>query len=275
MKGVDPDMLAGKVAWVTASARGLGRAIAQRLARCGAAIAVHSRSDRTAAEFGEAPSTRHVAGEIEKTGVPVTTVFADLSDPAQVQAAVEQIENALGPIDILVNNAGGDIAAAGGKPDPNDAVGISEVDIEAVINRNLMTTVHCCRLVVPGMVERKWGRIVNIGSVDGFTGHPGAGAIYATAKAAQAHYTRCLAGQLREHNITANLVAPGGSPSGRFIATGQADPELLDAMDRPTLIRYAYPDEIACAVQFFASPLATFVSGQILCVDGAENLSPA
>ena len=274
MRGIDPKLLSGKVVWVTASARGLGRAIAERLARCGASVVIHGRSDRTAAEFGEAPSTRHVAEEIAAIGPSVATVFADLSDPEQVQAALAQVEQDLGPVDVLVNNAGGDIAAAGGKPEPNDAVRISAADVSSVVDRNLITTVHCCRVVVPGMMERGDGRIVNIGSVAGFIGRP-EGVIYAAAKAAQANYTRCLAAQLRPYNITVNMVAPGGSLSARFLATGQASPELMDAMEKPTLVRHARSDEIAAAVQFFVSPLADFVSGQLLRVDGGSQLCAA
>jgi NAD(P)-dependent dehydrogenase (short-subunit alcohol dehydrogenase family) len=273
MEGISTDMLKGKVAWITASSRGIGRAIAKRLACCGASVVVHSRTDRTAAEFGEAPSTNYVAEEMKEAGVPVITVFADLSDLSQVRVAKERIEKTLGPIDILVNNAGGDIGS-GGRPDPNDALFISEDDINAVIARNLLSTIHCCQAVVPGMIKRKKGRIINIVSTDAYLGQA-EGSIYASAKAGQAHYTRCLAAQLREYGITANMVAPGGTLTGRFIATGQADPSLVDAMETVTLKRYARPDEIACAVQFFVSPLADFVSGQVLRVDGASQLSPA
>ena len=274
MDGIDPELLKGKVVWVTASARGLGRAIAERLAKCGASIVVHSRSERTAAEFGEAPSTSHVAEAIADIGNPTTTAFGDVSDPGQVAEIVKKVEADLGPIDMLVNNAGGDIAAQGGKPEPNNSYGVSPEDVRSVVDRNLITTIDCCRQVIPGMIERGSGRIVNIGSVAGFIGRS-EGVIYASAKAAQANYTRSLASELREHNITVNMVAPGGSLSARFLATRQADQDYLDAMDQPTLERYATPDEIAAAVQFFLSPLANFVSGQILRVDGASQLCAA
>lgn len=274
MKGVVPDMLTGQVAWVTASARGLGRAIIERLARCGASVVLHARSDRTPAEYDEAPSTQAVAEEIERLGVPVVTVYGDLSDADQVDAAVAEIQSRLGGIGILVNNAGGDIGAAGAKPEPNDAFGIPVADVAAIVDRNLMTTILCCRAVVPGMIERGGGRIVNIGSAAAYEGRT-VGSIYATVKAGQAHYSRCLAAELRPHNITVNTVAPGGTVTARFVATNQASEELLAAMDQPTLVRHGRADEIACAVQFFVSPLAEFVSAQALRVDGGHQVVPA
>ena len=275
MDYADPAMLKDKVVWITASARGLGRAIAERLACCGASVAVHGRSEDTPREFDEAPSTRHVADEIAHlAGNPVITVYGDLGDPAAVDAAAGRIEAELGPIDLLVNNAGGDIAATGGKPEGNDAYSFLPEDLHAVTDRNLTTTMLCCRRVVPAMIAHGGGRIVNIGSVASFEGTD-EGVIYAAAKAGQTHYTRCLAKQLRPHGITVNMVSPGGTLSARFVATGQTRPEFMAAMESNSLVRHARPDEIARAVQFFASPLADFVSGQVLRVDGANQVVAA
>ena len=131
---------------------------------------------------------------------------------------VGAVEAELGPIDILVHNAGGDIAAAGGKPEPNDAVMIKEADVRAVLDRNLLSTILVCQQVAPGMMARRRGRILTISSIAAFRGR-GHGAIYATAKAGVVHYTRCLADQLRPYDITVNSLAPGETRTGRFLDT--------------------------------------------------------
>src|SRR5262245_36503598 len=129
--------LTGQVALVTGSGRGLGRAIATRLAELGAAVAVHDISHDGPAEFGEAASLGEVASDLARHGAKTIAVVGDIADEAAVGALTDQIESALGPISILVNCAGGDIAARGGKPKPNDALGIPLEDIHALIDRNL------------------------------------------------------------------------------------------------------------------------------------------
>ena len=149
-------------------------------------------------------------------------------------ASSRRRRSALGPIDILVHNAGGDIAAAGGKPDPNDAVNIREEDVRAVLDRNLLSTILTCQAVARGMMERRQGRIVTIGSVAAFKGRTN-GSIYAVAKAGMTHYTRCLADQLRPYDITVNCIAPGDTRTGRFMGTRAVDrsPDGRDRHARP------------------------------------------
>jgi 3-oxoacyl-[acyl-carrier protein] reductase len=270
--------LAGKVAWVTGSGRGLGRVMATRLAAAGASVAVHGTSPTSSRAFGEADSLEAVAAAIAaQTGSKVTSVFGDLTDEAVVAGCVEKIREGLGPVDILVCNAGGDIGTAGamgpkgGKPGVNDAVGISAADIRAVLDRNLLSCIFCCRAVAPSMIARRGGRIVTLGSVAGLHGRV-EGAIYATAKAAVHEYTRCLAAQLRPHNIPVNCVAPGGTLSPRFVATGQAAADVLDKGD--TLEGYGRPEDIAEAVLFLAGPGGGHISGQVLRIDGGAQLWP-
>src|SRR4029078_11236858 len=140
----------------------------------------------------------------------------DLTRGDYIARSVEATAPALGPFDILVHNAGGDIAAAGGKPNPNDAVGIKEEDVRAVLDRNLLSTILTCQAVARGMMARRRGRIVTIGSVAAFKGRTG-GSIYAVAKAGMTHYTRCLADQLRAYDIAVNCIAPGDTRTGRFL----------------------------------------------------------
>ncbi|MGE3913253.1 MAG: SDR family NAD(P)-dependent oxidoreductase [Chloroflexota bacterium] len=271
--------LAGKVAWVTGSSRGLGRVIATHLGQLGASLVVHGSTPTSTRAFGEGDSLAGVTDEIaEASGAQVQMVYGDLTDPAAVERIASEITGRFGQIDILVNNAGGDIgaggtmSAGGGKPDPNDAVFIPLEDVRAVIDRNLLSCILACKAVVPGMMERKRGWIVNFGSIGGLAGRA-EGAIYATAKAAVHEYTRCLAAQLRPYNIPVNCIAPGGTVTPRFLATRQADPDRLTAEN--TLERYAQPEETARAVAFLVSDPGPFISGQIIRVDGGTQLWPA
>ena len=171
----------------------------------------------------------------------------------------------------MVANAGGDIAARGGKPDPNDAVMIAEEDVRSVLDRNLLSTILVCQRVAKGMMQRRRGRIVTLGSIAAFIGRE-QGAIYATSKAAVTHYTRCLAVQLRPYDVTVNAIAPGNTRTGRFLGTRAVD--LAHLVEAGTLDRIATVDEVARLVDVFAGPLGAFVSGQVLRVDGGGQCWP-
>jgi 3-oxoacyl-[acyl-carrier protein] reductase len=274
-----PAPLAGKVAWVTGSSRGLGRVIATHLGTLGASLVIHGTSPTSTRAFGEGDSLQSVVEAIaEESGAEVQMVYGDLTDEDAVDRIAGEISARYGQVDILVNNAGGDIGAGGtmsptgGKPDPNDAVFIPLEDVRAVLDRNLLSCILACKAVVPGMMERKRGWVVNFGSTGGLAGREH-GAIYATAKAAVHEYTRCLAAQLRPYNIPVNCIAPGGTVTPRFLATRQADPARLEATE--TLERYADPIETSRAVAFLVSDPGPFISGQILRVDGGGQLWPA
>ncbi|BBK44650.1 3-oxoacyl-ACP reductase [Allostella vacuolata] len=274
MTSTDPARpLAGKVALVTGAGRGLGRAFAERLAAMGAAVAVHGMRENGPAEYGEGTTLTAVAEEIAgRYGVPTVRLLGDLTQAADIARVVESAAGSLGPLDILVHNAGGDIAARGGKPDPNDAVFIAEADVRAVLDRNLLSTILTCQAVAPGMMERRQGRIVTIGSTAGSRGRTN-GAIYAVAKAGVTHFTRCLADQLRPYDVTVNCIAPGETRTGRFLGTRPVDERRM--VEAGTLDRVATVDEVARLVDVFAGPLGAFVSGQLLRVDGGGQGWPA
>lgn len=265
--------LTGKVALVTGAGRGLGRAFAERLASLGADVALHGMRENGPAEYGEGTTLTAVA-EAVAAGHRVRAIRAlgDLTRGEDIDRVVAETLRSLGPIDILVHNAGGDIAAAGGKPDPNDVVNIREADVRAVLERNLLSTILTCQAVSRGMMQRRTGRIVTIGSVAAFKGRTN-GSIYAVAKAGVTHFTRCLADQLRPFDITVNCIAPGDTRTGRFLGTREVDPNRL--VETGTLDRIATVDEVARVVEMFAGPLGAFVSGQVLRVDGAGQCWPA
>src|SRR5271165_5122769 len=264
--------LAGKIAFVTGSGRGLGRAMAERLAELGADVAIHDLTRTAPAKYGEAPDLDAVAKQIARHGGSVAAVSGNIGDKAAVAKMKEEIEAKLGTVDILVNCAGGDIGASGGKPEPNDALGIPLEDVRALTENNFYGTILVCQAFVPPMVKIGRGSVINIASAAAQFGVTN-GVIYAALKAAVAHYTRCLAAELRTSGVRVNAVSPGATKTARLQATRAVDAEMMDSAKK-SLVRYGEPGEIADAVAFLASPRSKFISGQVLRVDGGETVFP-
>jgi len=264
--------LSGKIAFVTGSGRGLGRMMAERLAELGADVAIHDLDWTAPAKYGEAVDLGEVVRQLAAHGTRVAAVTGNIGDPAAVAKMKDDIEAKLGPVDILVNCAGGDIGAAGGKPDPNNALDIPLEDIQALVNNNLVGTIIVCKTFVVPMRERGGGVVVNLASAAAHLGVSN-GAIYAILKAAVAHYTRCLARELMDHGVRVNCVSPGPTKTARFQATRTVDPGKMDSNIK-SFDRYAEPTEIADAVAFLAGPRSRFINGQILRVDGGLTLFP-
>jgi 3-oxoacyl-[acyl-carrier protein] reductase len=267
-----PLPLAGEVALVTGSGRGLGRAIAEKLNSMGAQIVLHDINEEAPARFGEAESLSALAESMSTGAAAAVAVTGDVSNSEAVEKLVANAQKMLGPISILVNCAGGDIGADGNKPNPATPTDFKLEDVYAVLNRNLIGTMLMCRAIAPRMVKENKGSIINIGSILAHRGSP-VEIGYACAKAAVVHYTRCLASELRESGVRANVVSPGPTKTARFLATRDTSPTMQ--VEGPSLIRYACPSEVAAAVSFFAGPSGRFVSGQVMLVDGADGLYAA
>ena len=271
--------LLGKVAWITGSSRGIGRVVANHLANLGARVIIHGTTPTSTRAFNEADSLDQVVEEIAMAhNAEVLAVHGDLTDENVVKKLTAQISEHFGPVDILVNNAGGDIGVQGtmgqnaGKPVTNDAVYVSVADVRGVMDRNLMTCILPCRAVAPGMMDRKSGWIVNIGSVAGLRGRAYS-AIYSTSKAAVHEYTRCLAAQMREYNVYVNAIAPGEIVTPRFLASRETDESRK--VEDGTLTRYGWPQEIAMTIEFLVTADSSYITGQVLRVDGGAQLWPS
>ncbi len=241
--------LTGRVALVTGSTRGIGRAIAETLARGGARVAVTGR---------DLPRAQAAAAEIAAaTGVETRGYAVDVADIAQATALIESVERDFGQLDILVNNAG--------LTRDNLLMRLKDDDWDAVINANLRGAFATCRAASRGMMKRRWGRIINVASVVGLIGNKGQ-ANYAASKAGLIGMTKSIAKELASRNILANVVAPG------FIETDMTaamTPEAQKAMSSTIpLDRLGTPDDIAGMVAVLASDLTRYVTGQVFVVDG-------
>lgn len=242
--------LSGKVALVTGSTRGIGRAIAETLVSCGARVAIvgrdQAKADEVAAQLGDA--CRGFA--------------CDISDSAAVTALIGAVESAFGQLDILVNNAG--------ITRDNLMLRMKDEDWNAVVDTNLRSAFIAIRAAQRGMMKRRWGRIINIASVVGLIGNAGQ-ANYAASKAGLIGLSKSVAKELASRNILCNVVAPG------FIRTDMTDamtPEAVKALSSQIpLDRFGSPSDIAGVVAFLASEHAGYITGQVLTVDGGMVMS--
>jgi 3-oxoacyl-[acyl-carrier protein] reductase len=245
---------AGKVAVVTGGSRGIGRAIALRLAEGGARVVVNYRSNETAAN--------EVVEKIRSGGGESIAVQADVSQVDEAQALINTAKKAFDRVDILVNNAG--------TTRDTLLMRMSEDDWDVVLDTNLKGTFNCIKAASRQMMRQRYGRIVNITSVAGISGNAGQ-ANYASAKAGIIGLTKTVAKELGGRQITCNAVAPGLVPTD---LTADLPQDMVDmAIERTPLGRTGTVEDMAAAVAYLASDGAGFVTGQVLAVDGGLAIS--
>ena len=245
--------LAGKVALVTGGSRGIGRAVVERLAGDGMDVVFFYR--------GNAEAAQGVVDAVAAAGGRAEALQADVTDAAAVAQAVERVVESRGRIDLLVNNAG--IVR------DNLLAMLEDADIRAVLDTNVLGVFHVTRAVVPHMISKRAGKIVNLGSVAGDKGGRGQ-SNYAASKGAVQAFTRAMAVELASRKITVNCVAPGVidtemSQAVRDLAGEQVTQRIL-------LKRVGRADDVAHAVWFLASRFADYITGEVLHVDGGFKM---
>jgi 3-oxoacyl-[acyl-carrier protein] reductase len=238
---------------VTGATRGIGRAIAQRLAQDGATVVGTATTDEGAGK---------ISAMLADAGNAGTGMKLDVTDAAATEAVIKDIEGRFGAIAILVNNAG--------VTRDNLLLRMKDEEWDAILATNLTPVYRLCKAVVRGMMKARHGRIVNIGSIVGSSGNPGQ-ANYAAAKAALIGFTKSLAQELGSRNITVNCVAPGFIDTDMTKALPDAAREAL--LGKIPLGRLGSPDDIAHAVAYLAGPGGAYVTGTTLHVNGGMYMA--
>ena len=251
--------LQDKTVIVTGGGGGIGGASCRRFAELGARVAVLDRNFEAA---------QAVATGITASGGRALAVACDITDRASVNAAVATTESELGPVHVLVNNAGWDIFKPFTKTDPGEW--------DRLIAINLIGPMHLHHAVLPGMIERRAGRIVNVASDAARVGSSGE-AVYAACKGGIVAFSKTIAREHARHGITVNVVCPGPTDTALFadFKEGAANPEkLVAAFQRSIpLGRIGQPDDLPIAIVFFASDDAAFITGQVISVSGGLTMA--
>lgn len=241
--------LAGKVALVTGGSRGIGRATAERLALAGADIVINYRSNAGAAAEAQAA--------IEALGRRCLAVQADVSQEEEVTRLFAEVNARLGPVGILVNNAG--------TTRDKLILQMSLADFASILQTNLHSAFLCTRAALRGMMKARWGRIVNVASVAGLLGNAGQ-ANYSASKSGLLSLTLSTAREMASRNITANAVAPGFIPTE--LTAGLTEQQKQAMLEITPLGRFGTPEEVAATIAFLCSPDASYITGQIIAIDG-------
>ncbi len=240
--------LEGRVALVTGASQGIGHACALALAREGATVAVAARNQ---------PKLDELVARITSEGGQAAALAMDVSDEEQIKSAIKQALAQLGKIDILVNNAG--------VTRDQLVLRMKRSDWDAVLNTNLTSAYLCIQQVMPSMLKQRWGRIINITSVFGQMGQAGQ-ANYAASKAGLIGLTMAIAREVASRTITCNAVAPGFIETGMTAALSEEFRQ--NALKAIPLGRVGSPEDVANAVRFLASDEASYITGQVLGVNG-------